>query len=627
MRRTTQFVSVTSLLTFRVHSRAFFYKRLIVLTLFISALSCSKSNVSDGSNHPSANDSLQMADMLYQKGMYYQGAGNDSLLWVANRLIDLGKAINDERIQLNGLLLKARYTWRSGDYPAAMKVVTSALQKAELHGFTEAIPDLCGIMGNLYKENEDFPHALEIADRGLMVALSLKDTTRIIKIMLNKSMFTHSWGIRNNDNEMRKKALDSYFEGLALAESSPDFEILRIPYYNNISQYYKIERDFPNGLLFAGKAEALAKKHHRLLSLTYTYNWMGELYFYNEDRKKGLSYLQQALDIARDQHAPFRESELYRVLYHCYLEENEPHKALDAFRRSVAINDSLQLIKTARQIGQLQLEYETEKKDQRIVSLNAMNLEKTRRTRLMGGGMILFLLLSTFLLILYRGIRKRNRLLAYNNEKIREQSEKLSYLMKELHHRVKNNLQIVSSLLSIQSNHLTDRDARQAVKVGQQRIEAMSLIHRSLYMQNNPNMVNMNLYVTDLVENILQCFEVDKKRFDLQLDIQIAEMDVDRALPLGLIINEWVTNAFKYAYKEILFPALSLSLKKDREIILKIKDNGPGIPQEIWDKPQYSFGLKLVKILSKQLHGSYQMENQDGTTLYLHIPLRVNSEG
>jgi two-component sensor histidine kinase len=170
---------------------------------------------------------------------------------------------------------------------------------------------------------------------------------------------------------------------------------------------------------------------------------------------------------------------------------------------------------------------------------------------------------------------------------------------------------------------LADKDAQQAVKIGQQRIEAMSLIHRSLYQQDNPNMVNMKEYVTDLVESILQSFGIDKDKFDLQLDVQITEMDVDMALPLGLIINEWVTNAFKYAYKEVQYPSLILSLKKDRDIILEIKDNGPGMTREAWEKPTGSFGVKLVKVLSRQLNAVCDMESRNGTLLSLQIPLRL----
>jgi two-component sensor histidine kinase len=115
--------------------------------------------------------------------------------------------------------------------------------------------------------------------------------------------------------------------------------------------------------------------------------------------------------------------------------------------------------------------------------------------------------------------------------------------------------------------------------------------------------------------------------FNLQLDIQVTEMDVDMALPLGLIINEWVTNAFKYAYKDVAYPALMLSLRKGGEVILEIRDNGPGMTSEAWEKPRGSFGVKLVKVLSRQLNGTCSMESRNGTLLSLHIPLRLEKAG
>ncbi|HRN58318.1 MAG TPA: histidine kinase dimerization/phosphoacceptor domain -containing protein, partial [Agriterribacter sp.] len=552
----------------------------------------------------SGSDHKRLADDLFHQGIRYKNTGSDSLLWYANRLILLGEERVDDRVIINGMLLKANYEWRTGNHIAAMNVAMNALQKAEDNKFTEVVPVLYGIIGNLHKENENYPLALQAAEQGIRAAILIKDTTELIRIMLNRAMFIHSYGMRKNDPELRKEGLYKYLEGLKIAESSPAYEQLRISYYNNISQYYKIARDYPKGLLYGEKAEALAKKHHRYLSLTYTYNWLGEIYFYSGDQARGLRYLHQALDITIAQNAPFRTAEIYRALYGCYHYAGDDKKALEAFSRSVMINDSLQVLRNTKQIGRLQIEYETGKKDQRIASLRLINLEKTRTTKAITVGMILFVLLSAFLYFQYRGIRQRNRLLADSNKKINEQSEQLRFLMKELHHRVKNNLQIVSSLLSLQSNHMPDKDAQQAVKIGQQRIEAMSLIHRNLYQQNNPNMVNMKEYVTDLVESILQSFGMDKDKFNLQLDIQVTEMDVDKALPLGLIINEWVTNAFKYAYKETAYPSLMLSLKKSRAVILEIKDNGPGMTREAWEKPRGSFGVKLVKVLSKQLNGT-----------------------
>ena len=595
----------------------------VVLTAIIS---CKKTNpVLQPAS--ASNDAVLVADDLYRQGSRYKGSGNDSLLWYANRLLRLGEAQGNDRIIVNGLLLKANYEWRTANHTTAMKVAVEALQKAEYNKFTQVVPSLYSIIGNLHKENENYPLALKAAERGLQAAIFIKDTPRIISIMLNQAMFTHSYGMSKKDPQIRKEGLNKYLEGLKIAESSPGYEPYCIAYYNNISQYYKISGNYAKGILYAKKAEILAKKYRRYLSLTYTYNWLGEIYFYSGDHAKGIRYLNEALDLSIAQNAPFREAEIYRSLYKCYHAAGNDQKALAAFSRSVVINDSLQLRKNTKQIGRLQIEYETEKKDQRIASLRLINLQKTRTTEAIAVGMILFILLSAFLYFQYRGIRRRNRLLADSNKKINEQSEQLKFLMKELHHRVKNNLQIVSSLLSLQSNHLPDKDARQAVKIGQQRIEAMSLIHRSLYQQDNPNMVNMKEYVTDMVESILQSFGIDKSKFDLQLDVQITEMDVDQALPLGLIINEWVTNAFKYAYKETVYPSLMLSLKKDREIVLEIKDNGPGMTREAWEKPQGSFGVKLVTVLSRQLNGICNMESRNGTLLNLHIPAKLEKAG
>ena len=598
------------------------HSALMIVGLLMAMLSCNKSDP-DLKTTSSGNDSVLLAENLFRQGLHYKNTGSDSLQWYAQRLISLGENQKNDRIIVNGKLLQANYEWRTANYIKAMKVAVETLKKAEDNAFTKVIPTLSGLIGNLHKENENYPLALKAADQGIRAATFIKDTVQMIKIMLNRAMFTHSYGMRKHDPELRKEGLNKYLGGLKIAESSPAYEQLRIPYYNNICQYYKIAGDYPKGLLYGEKAEALAKKYHQYFSLTYTYNWLGEIYFYSGDHAKGIHYLNRALDITIAQRAPFRTAEIYKALYKCYHDAGNAGKAVDAFSRSVTINDSLEVLKNTKQIGRLQIEYQTEKKDERIASLRLINLEKTRTTGTIAVGMILFVLLSAFLYVQYRGIRQRNRMLANSNKKINEQSEQLKFLMKELHHRVKNNLQIVSSLLSLQSNHLADKDAQQAVKIGQQRIEAMSLIHRSLYQQDNPNMVNMKEYVTDLVESILQSFGIYKDKFDLQLNVQITEMDVDIALPLGLIINEWVTNAFKYAYKEVQYPSLMLSLKKDREVMLEIKDNGPGMTREAWEKPMGSFGVKLVKALSRQLNGTCNMESRNGTLLNLQIPLRL----
>ncbi len=562
------------------------------------------------------------ADRLFARRTQY--STNDSLNLIGNELISIGKAHADTSVILNGKLLKARYEWRSSNYVAAMKTSLEALSTAQTMGLNERIPELYRIIGNLYKENENYPSALSAARKSVRTAEALQDTEQTIIGLLNLGMFTHSYSMQRNDPLMAKKSLSIYLKGLKLAESNPKYEHDRIVFYDNLSQYYKRSGDYDNGIYFGNEGVRLALKYHQNISLTYSYDWLGQIYFYQGDHAKGLEYLNRALKIALKIKNVYREMEINRALYTCYHSIGKDKKALAYFTRSVAISDSLQVEKNVKEIGKLQIQYETGRKDQEIASLGAVNREKTKKTILILIGLVSLFVLFIFLFIQYQVIRHRNKLLTSSNQKINEQAQQLQILMKELHHRVKNNLQIVSSLLSLQSNHLTDKDALRAV---QQRIEAMSLIHRSLYQQENPNLVNIQEYITGLVESIVQSFGIDENTFDLHLEIDVTEMDVDMALPLGLIINEWITNAFKHAYNNIDHPALYLSLKMDKEIKLKIKDNGPGMNLEVWEKPNGSFGVKLVKVLSKQLNGVCEVKNENGTQLNLQIPMKLKNTG
>ncbi|RDC61479.1 histidine kinase dimerization/phosphoacceptor domain -containing protein [Adhaeribacter pallidiroseus] len=434
-------------------------------------------------------------------------------------------------------------------------------------------------------------------------------------------MFTRSYGTEIKDTALITKSLPIHLAGLQLAESSDKFEKDRTPYYNNIAQYYLYDQqDYPKAIYYGNKALAIGTKNKQLASLHYTYNWLGEAYFALGERTKGLNFLKKALQTAQKVNRPYRVMELYQVLARYHQQTGDYQKALHLFTKYDLLRDSLALLDNLRQMNELEVQYQAGKKDQEINVLK--QIQKTRSLQISWTlGVIGILVVSGVVFGLqFRTIQQKNRLLHTQNGQINEQAEQLKLLMKELHHRVKNNLQIVSSLLRLQSNRLVDEDARKAVKVGRQRIEAMSLIHRSLYQQNNPNLVNMREYITDLLESLMESFGVDKAQLNLKLCISVAELDVDKALPLGLIINEWVTNAFKYAYQQVPEPQLQVELHNTNGLQLLIRDNGPGLPATVWEKPQTSFGLKLVKVLSKQLNGTCAVENQGGTTFKLHIP-------
>lgn len=218
-----------------------------------------------------------------------------------------------------------------------------------------------------------------------------------------------------------------------------------------------------------------------------------------------------------------------------------------------------------------------------------------------------------------RNLRLEEKIEYHKNEIAAAQQIKL--LMKELHHRVKNNLQIVSSLLSLQSFRIKDQYAIDAIKEGQQRIEAMSLIHQKLYIQDAITQVNIREFITDIAESLMQAYGYDSNNFELQINVEEALLDVDKAIPLSIIINELITNAFKYAYDTVKNPKLIISFtKKSRQASLAIADNGIGINTNNWDSND-GYGKELIQTFTEQLEGTLKLSINQGTTFQIVFPI------
>jgi len=262
-------------------------------------------------------------------------------------------------------------------------------------------------------------------------------------------------------------------------------------------------------------------------------------------------------------------------------------------------------------ISRLSVEYETKKKEaqlksqQKELALTTENFKNERR--FLVTALVLLLLAVGASVAFYRLYRQNQHISRHNAELVREQN-----------HRVKNNLQVVSSLLSLQSNRLTDDAAKQAVEESQSRIETMAILHRKLYDGEHLVGVNPNEFLQELVEHVLYTFGYS----DLQPDYEIEarELGADYALRLGLIVNELVTNACKYAFPDNDAPALRIACaQKGNYLELTIADNGPGFPHS--PKSMKTFGMRLIQIQVEQLYGTYEFKPVDGTVFWMRFKL------
>ncbi len=209
---------------------------------------------------------------------------------------------------------------------------------------------------------------------------------------------------------------------------------------------------------------------------------------------------------------------------------------------------------------------------------------------------------------IYRDISRRKRVEAAVETSLREKE----VLLQEIHHRVKNNMQIISSILSLEIGSLSDPEVKRALQVSQNRIRSMALVHEKLYQSSDLARVDISDYVSDLCSG-LESLSADGSDLTLELDIDELQADVDFAIPFGLIVNELVTNAIKHARPKSGPPVVKVRMRVTGDgTELVVSDNGPGLPPEFDAAAGASLGLKLVQSLAAQLSGRLEFESADG---------------
>jgi len=211
-------------------------------------------------------------------------------------------------------------------------------------------------------------------------------------------------------------------------------------------------------------------------------------------------------------------------------------------------------------------------------------------------------------------------------ETIKASLREKEVLLKEIHHRVKNNLQIISSLLSLQSQYIKDKHVLEMFKDSQDRIRSMALIHEKLYGSRDLTRIDFAEYIKGLTKGLYRSYGVDPGRIGLNIKVENVSLRVDLAVPCGLIINELVSNALKYAFPPSWRGKgqidISLSPTETNEIELVVQDNGIGMPEDLDIRQTESLGLRLVTILVEdQLDGRISLDTKKGTKFVMRMSL------
>lgn len=293
--------------------------------------------------------------------------------------------------------------------------------------------------------------------------------------------------------------------------------------------------------------------------------------------------------------------------------------AIQTLESLVLYKDSIELNNTKSIVAYQESQYNRLEKEKEI---NQLSKDSENKSKKIGFISIVSSILGLILLLVlwfYRQLKSKNTQIYQQNEQLKGLLKDKDFLLKEIHHRVKNNLQVVSSLLNLQSNYIQDPVALDAINEGKNRVSSMALIHKNLYTDDNLTSIETIRYFDDLIDQLFESYNIDEDKITIEKDIDSMQLDVDTMIPLGLVTNELMSNALKHAFTESLSGTIKFSLKDEGDTILvQIKDNGKGINKDVFTSSQ-SFGNKMITAFVQKLKASLNIINHQGTEITLVI--------
>lgn len=356
---------------------------------------------------------------------------------------------------------------------------------------------------------------------------------------------------------------------------------------------------------------------------------------------KAIPYAKQSLELAKGVNARERLQYGYEILSEAYAKSGNHQLAYLNLRKYADLRDSLINEDRNNSIAEMQTKYETEKKDKRIIEIELKNqqekslriqqekevLENQKKLNYVLISLFVLLLILSIIIYAYRIKQKNNKLLIERNEAIQENLTQKETMIGEIHHRVKNNLQLITSILDLQARSLEDEEAIKAINDSQNRVQTMAIIHQKLYQQDNIYGISMKEYLINISEAIVNSSLDQTKTVDFDYNIENIYLHIDSSIPIGLILTEIITNSIKYAFPDLTHGIISISLSEtDNTLKLIVKDNGVGMENVTKSSNSTSFGLKMIKSLARQLKAEWNIKSEQGTEFEFNITNYKRSE-
>lgn len=531
-----------------------------------------------------------------------------------NESLAIYNAIHYKRLQGVYDLFAAHYREKS-DYETALKYDLKALITEEsLHDHDGTLAEIENHIGMTYSRLHDLPNQIRFYKMGLATARSIGDVNSTIILTLN---LAYSYLTAKQPS-----VAESYLASVSkndFSHTDPrimgQYHIFELEGYNMLKQYAKAKQAALN-LLQIIRTGAFGIQNE-----ISAYEEIIKYYLESGQYAEAKKYLLQSDTDVKKENSPIDIQEANGYWFRLDTAVHDYKSAVHRMLVKQEILDSMNKVNNSNEIKKLQIQFDTKENEQQIAFLKrsslleAQNLQQAYIVKdYTIGGIILLLFLAGLLYRQNLHKQKNNKVISTKNVLLQQLLDEKEWLLKEVHHRVKNNLHTVICLLESQAAYL-ENDALKAIENSQHRIYAMSLIHQKLYQSDDVKTIDMDVYLKEFTQYLEDSFG-NPPNIKLQSEIEPIKLGVAQAIPVGLIINEAVTNSYKYAFPGNREGIIKVTLHQSENLIeLIVSDDGIGMAIVDNTDEAGSLGMELIKGLARDLNGQLKLDGKNGASL------------
>lgn len=634
-------------------------KLILIFLLLLSNELLSQKTFSNEQDSILINNAIDEAKLFGDNGNFVEAER------IINEALGLKPAEENELVKAVIIYAKARLLLDKGEISNALKLLDECESTFSKNNRKEYLAKTRISKGQAYKRQLNYSEAIQNFNQASFYFIHENDSTGIALIYLNI-------GIIYKEIGQFELANQNYFSALKIYENLND--PARVANcYNNIGNVYMQVENYDSAFYFMRKTLNLRLEYGDKTKLSYIYNNLSNIHLslknidsaeyyveksiilkeelnnktdlvnaytsraniaiFKSDYQGALKALEEAKFNLTDDTPLNTRSNLYRFFGDVYLELKDYKHSAENFSQHLLYNDSLEDINKSSgllvdlmvfeaykdSVRQEQTRRETELEELLFKNKELTLSNEQRKTNFLIISLGIVFVMGILLFISFRRRLKESsrhqKILAEQNQELKRtliSKDEKEVLLKEIHHRVKNNLQIINSLIRLQTNFITPSNFEEKLKDTENRIRSMALIHEKLYQSQNLAKLSIRKYIEELCFTIMESYET-KVHINFSFDIEEREFSIDSLIPMGLIINELLSNSIKYAFEGKESGEVRIQMKFDDDnTYLTIADNGMGADLS-WDElKEDSLGLELVESLCDQLDGKMKLDTSSG---------------